>query len=479
MGEGVMGYLRDKFKDTNTGKKLTEREKLLRGDVEQAAATDAKAKQTPPASSADPETQKLLDKYKNLKRGAVIPGHDLTGKDDVRVNVTRGEAILPVKTVDAMGGSEAVRGLIHKTNGKPAVGARRGGKYAAGMVPEDDVLTPGGGMKKIYPGSLFKPGAGAKKLSDVTVVTDVPPVNQSVMGAEGRSVPQRVGVQKTPTTPAAAPVAAATMTQKGDATLPARDPNAPVGDQRLAALGVTSDWNKMTEAAGQPIQNAEIYSNKAGNSFAGYGTQTPEKEAADRARADAAHARMMGTYERESQARLGARVAAARLRGEDAYADSLEKQAEKQALLTATGTKAKAELAAQEGLGGLRTAQTKQTELGTEQAISKQAMTDEYLKADTTPERRKVLAATLGIKPDSGWNLVTTYGPPGPDGQPTKSTIAHRTTASGELETRDLSGGAQATAPLAVGSKANQPDGSYVAHGKTVTIKNGTVTEIK
>jgi hypothetical protein len=57
------------------------------------------------------------------------------------------------------------------------------------------------------------------------------------------------------------------------------------------------------------------------------------------------------------------------------------------------------------------------------------------------------LAATLGIKPDSGWQISTTFGPPDTMGQPTKSTVAHRTTASGELETRDLSGGMAQGAP--------------------------------
>lgn len=384
-----------------------------------------------------------------FRDGAVIPGHDTSGKDDVPVKVTRGEAILPVNTVDAMGGPMAVSDMIHATNGKPPAGVRRGGRYADGAAGYEmppfkmpGVFSPGtyGGMRPLAPRQSLTPeqalAVGQKRNAAAS-----PSLADQIPLTTYDSAPAAGAVRPTPSAAAPTPVAPT-------ATMPANEPSRPSSDPRLAALGVTSDWNKLTEAAGQPIQNAEIYATGRGskgqpNSFAGYGTQTPEKEAADRARADAAHARTMGTYERESQARLGARVAAARLRGEDAYADSLEKQAEKQA----TGTKAKAELAAQEGLGAMRAAQTRQTELGTEQAISKQAMTDEYLKADTTPERRKVLAATLGIKPDSGWQISTTFGPPDTMGQPTKSTIAHRTTASGELETRDLSGGTQGAAP--------------------------------
>lgn len=402
------------------------------------------------------------------KDGAVIPGHDTEGSDDVDVKVTRGEAILPVRTVDAMGGPMAVSDMIHATNGKPPAGVRRGGKYADGATniyegvslsgmadAAKDKLAPlmpapGSAMRTIDFGETFKPGGWSKPLSIGTVAP------KQDYGNEGRSVPTAIGVQKQPvaptTTPAAAPTApVATPTVPGaDATMPARDPNAPVGDPRLTALGVRGDWKPMTEAAGTPIKDATIYSNKAGNSFAGYGTQTPEKQAADAAAADAAHRKTMDMYASESQARLGARIAQARSQGEDAYADSLEKQQTQQNAASLAGAQAKAALAGSEGIGALRTAQAGEATAQAgkagqelEQAKVKQGMTDEYLKADTAPDRRKVLAAALGIKPDSGWQISTTFGPPDAMGQPIKSTIAHRTTASGELETRDLSGGAQ------------------------------------
>lgn len=71
-------------------------------------------------------------------KGAIVPGHDTTGSDDVPAMVTRGEAVLPVRTVDAIGGPEAVRRLIERTNGAtPDVGLRRGGKHADGVVPKE------------------------------------------------------------------------------------------------------------------------------------------------------------------------------------------------------------------------------------------------------------------------------------------------------------------------------------------------------
>lgn len=134
--------------------------------------------------------------------GAVIPGHDTKGSDDVPVNVTRGEAILPVKTVDALGGPMQVSDMIHATNGKPPAGVRRGGKFADGAAPDNYAQvslsgmadaakkiiapfmpTPGSGMRTVDVGGAFAPGAGARPLS---ITTSAP--NQNY-GNEGRSVP--------------------------------------------------------------------------------------------------------------------------------------------------------------------------------------------------------------------------------------------------------------------------------------------------
>ncbi len=63
----------------------------------------------------------------------------VAGKD---VNLSNSEAVLPVKTVHALGGPEAVEELIERTNGKPPVrgGLRAGGEYFTGTG--GDVIDP-------------------------------------------------------------------------------------------------------------------------------------------------------------------------------------------------------------------------------------------------------------------------------------------------------------------------------------------------
>lgn len=60
----------------------------------------------------------------------------------VDVNLSNKEAVLPAKTVQKLGGEEAVEDLIEVTNGKPPVkaGLRAGGEYATGVV--GDTLLP-------------------------------------------------------------------------------------------------------------------------------------------------------------------------------------------------------------------------------------------------------------------------------------------------------------------------------------------------
>ncbi len=165
------------------------------------AATAATSKSYEQIDAEIAAARAKMNAPKKFKDGAVIPGHDTSGKDDVPVKVTRGEAILPVNTVDAMGGPMAVSDMIHATNGKPPAGVRRGGKYANGatdsyvqaslsgmadaakkiiapFMPE-----PGAGMRTVDVGGAFAPGAGARPLS---ISTSAP--NQNY-GNEGRSVP--------------------------------------------------------------------------------------------------------------------------------------------------------------------------------------------------------------------------------------------------------------------------------------------------
>lgn len=76
--------------------------------------------------------------------GGIVRGKGGPTDDEVamsiggtEVNLSPREAVLPVKTVMALGGPEAVEDLIERTNGKPPVpsGLREGGRYSKGVAP--------------------------------------------------------------------------------------------------------------------------------------------------------------------------------------------------------------------------------------------------------------------------------------------------------------------------------------------------------
>ena len=98
------------------------------------------------ANAAADEYQKRADK--NYQAGGIVRGKG--GVDNVpmeisgtKVNLTGGklpEAVLPGKTVQALGGPAAVESLIEATNGKPPVrdGLKEGGSYADGLVIDEN-----------------------------------------------------------------------------------------------------------------------------------------------------------------------------------------------------------------------------------------------------------------------------------------------------------------------------------------------------
>lgn len=73
----------------------------------------------------------------NMARGGMVHGPGGPTDDLVPVNLSDGEAVLPAETVQAVGGPEAVEGLIEQTTGRqPAKGLRAGGRYYGGMVDD-------------------------------------------------------------------------------------------------------------------------------------------------------------------------------------------------------------------------------------------------------------------------------------------------------------------------------------------------------
>lgn len=73
----------------------------------------------------------------NMARGGMVYGPGGPTDDLVPVNLSDGEAVLPAETVQAVGGPEAVEGLIEQTTGRqPAKGLRAGGRYYGGLVDD-------------------------------------------------------------------------------------------------------------------------------------------------------------------------------------------------------------------------------------------------------------------------------------------------------------------------------------------------------
>ncbi len=124
--------------------------------------TQSTSSETPPAGGFQEEAERRRKQMKeamNYACGTARVGHAAGGivrgkggpTDDqvpmsvggTDVNLSPREAVLPVKTVMALGGPEAVEDLIERTNGKPPVrsGLRAGGNYAAGAggieIPDD------------------------------------------------------------------------------------------------------------------------------------------------------------------------------------------------------------------------------------------------------------------------------------------------------------------------------------------------------
>ncbi len=99
-----------------------------------------------------------------LAEGGIVQGKGGPTDDEVPMNVngkpvnlSNSEAVLPAKTVKALGGPEAVEALIEHTNGKPPVksGLRAGGEYADGNVytvdPHGNVVDPSAARPALPP----------------------------------------------------------------------------------------------------------------------------------------------------------------------------------------------------------------------------------------------------------------------------------------------------------------------------------------
>lgn len=116
----------------------------LRGGSQPASAPQVAAPNPNPASVAPtiiaPAIEAMQQRHemmKGLAQGtAFLEGPGTGTSDSIPANLSRGEAVLPAKTVRAVGAHNIAR-LIQDTNdGKPPKGLRAGGKYARGGLPD-------------------------------------------------------------------------------------------------------------------------------------------------------------------------------------------------------------------------------------------------------------------------------------------------------------------------------------------------------
>jgi len=90
---------------------------------------------TNPNQSANPN-QSFQPGVLGYAAGGIVKGKGTTTSDSIPVNLSKGEAVLPAKTVKALGGKSMVERLIEMTNGKPPVkgGIHAGGNYKDGYL---------------------------------------------------------------------------------------------------------------------------------------------------------------------------------------------------------------------------------------------------------------------------------------------------------------------------------------------------------
>lgn len=105
----------------------------------QATPNTMMAKEPPSAIDSMMKHKQDLREVSSYARGGIVKGIGSATSDSVPVHLSKGEAVLPAKTVAALGGPAAVKQMIAETNGKPPVeGVRAGGKYAIGVMPEEE-----------------------------------------------------------------------------------------------------------------------------------------------------------------------------------------------------------------------------------------------------------------------------------------------------------------------------------------------------
>ena len=225
------------------------------------------------------QANEQLRQVTNYAEGGIVRGKGGPTDDEVPmniggtdVNLSNKEAVLPAKTVDALGGPEAVEELIEETNGKPPVskGLRQGGNYFTGTA--GDMINPNElrpEFRSVAQTPVIEPAANPLQEG----ARNYRAVNAQAATAQPQGFYEKMGRQsaaetvKPPVTPAATPQAAGMASRALNYLGPVATG---VGFATMAANAVdsfpslrgraTAEASNM-ELAGTPQHDAEV--NKA------------------------------------------------------------------------------------------------------------------------------------------------------------------------------------------------------------------------
>lgn len=192
------------------------------------------------ATSALTGRRRQLEEAMNYAEGGIVRGKGGPTDDEVpmqvagkNVNLSNTEAVLPAKTVQALGGPKAVEALIEQTNGKPPVkgGLRQGGSYYSGTG--GDTINP----KELRP--EFRGNAAGQPVTPAANAGAQAMQNTAAQAATNK-MPDADPVRAQQAAQANAQASAAQRNPSGRLEQPSRSPAAPG-----ASPAEQSRWGKV------------------------------------------------------------------------------------------------------------------------------------------------------------------------------------------------------------------------------------------
>ena len=399
------------------------------------------------------------------------------------VSLSKGEAVLPAKTVQALG-VENINDLIQKTNdGKvPKFGIQRGGHYAVGDAGAPDPVNAA--YDNSVPGKVIS--SLKEGLSDTSgfknIAHDMFP--NGIKPDWMKSPSERLGANA----PASAVVAPASAPSATPAPIVSRETPPPA-----AASPAGGGGQATVEQTPQPVVGAGGVT-RVGNT---YSTPTPftgQVSEADRQAGDARNQQLIAMANKlpdpnagfgagnnpivsvgspgsgNSWSSNGANTIAGLLARRQAFQDAAQARAEGKLGIERQQTQAEIEnkqgtLANAQANTASETAlrEAQGTELAQKAAeAAETAKLQKTASEGATPEERNKAVAALSRR---GLGIGRYKQDP--------NTGAWVDTVTGQEREAN-----KPTAKLEVGAEIDQPDGTYVAHGKTVTVKDKKLVSV-